>query len=113
MGSNELDIDDAQFVGNGNDQAVVIALDVEYDAPIFQHAGAAVLRLRALSWLLMDFLMGGAGLHLHRSRSERQRGVGLERQQGGAEFALDALQGFRGLGFEAQHDDRRGVGGAG
>ncbi len=41
----EFDVTDAQFVGDGNDQAVVIALDVKNDAPVFQHASAAVLFL--------------------------------------------------------------------
>src|ERR671939_164241 len=43
----------------------------------------------------------------------RQRRIGLERLQGAAEFALDALERRLVVRFEAQHDHRRGVGSPG
>lgn len=41
--ADELDVDDAEPVCDGNDQPVVIALDIEYDAPVLQHTGVPVL----------------------------------------------------------------------
>ena len=45
MGTDELHVDDLQVVGYGDDQSVVIALDIEYDAAVFQYAGTSVLLL--------------------------------------------------------------------
>src|SRR5205085_5817296 len=44
-----------------------------------------------------------------RTRLIRKGRIGLERLQGAAEFVLDALEGSRIVGFEADHDHRRRV----
>lgn len=43
--ADELHVDDAEPVCDGNDQAVIIALDVEHNAAVLQHTGATVLGL--------------------------------------------------------------------
>src|SRR2546423_3560981 len=43
----------------------------------------------------------------------RKKRIGLQWLQGGAEIPLDALQRGVVVGFKADHDHRRGVGGAG
>lgn len=51
-------IDDALFAGDGNDQAIVIALDVENDVSVLQHAEELIMHFD-LDGL---FLCGFAGL---------------------------------------------------
>ncbi|CAI09881.1 hypothetical protein ebA6571 [Aromatoleum aromaticum EbN1] len=44
VGADEFHVDDLQPAGHGHDQPVVVAFDVENDAPVLEDAGAAVLR---------------------------------------------------------------------
>jgi hypothetical protein len=59
MSADEFHVKRAKAIGDGDNDSIVIALDVEHNATIFQNAGAAVLRfdLRGLSPVcLMNFV---------------------------------------------------------
>src|SRR5947207_16030175 len=53
------------------------------------------------------------GTWIRNRRLVRQRRIRLERLQRGPKIPLDALQGGEVVGFEADHDQRRSVGGPG
>src|SRR3989449_11735537 len=53
------------------------------------------------------------GTWIRNRRLVRQRRIRLERLQRGAKISLDTLQGGEVVGFETDHDHRRGAGGPG
>jgi len=45
VSANELDVNQAKFVGNSGYQPLIVSLDVEHDPAVFQDAGVSVMGL--------------------------------------------------------------------
>ena len=56
MRTKKFDLDHAELKGHGNNKPVVVAFDVEHDAPVFQNARASVDQFDARGLLPVSLL---------------------------------------------------------